>query len=353
MVMARIALLALLLITPLPAASQDSLLTRVIDTGPGLASVTEIPGGFYMVYDTGHWSYQTRVSRKMLASIPDSAAVNLLVLSHSDGDHLSATDEIFARRVDTVLRTGLPRPSRTNWKHADSVIRQAADNGTTKVFNLRDKQIEPGRTFHLGDATVTFLAGDDCPRYAKVPRPNNCMGNRDSKAINAGSIVLRLEYAGRSILFTGDAVGRKEGTADTAKAIATEAELLDRKDEFPIKSDVIIAPHHGADNGSSRDFIEEASPVWVIFPAGHMHEHPHQATACRYIEHGVAVDHILRTDRGDDEGGKEWDHGTHDGDTVGDDDIIIIIREDSTLTVQYRDGNPPDGEAKCKGRRVT
>ena len=339
-------LLAPLLLLPLPAAAQERLLTRVIDTGPGHASVTVVPGGFYMVYDTGHWNHDREVSRCILSLIPEDEAIDLLVLSHSDADHVAATDELFAaRRVRTVLRTGLKR-KREAWREADLAIRRAAQAGHTAVFNLRHNQLAPGTGFLLGSAAVTFLAGDDCPDY-DLRGSGDCA--RRPKARNAGSIVLRLDYAGRSILFTGDAVGRKDGAPDDAKPIATEAELLSRKDEFTIDSDVIVAPHHGADNASSLEFINAVSPEWVIFPAGSRHKHPRQTTVERYLSQGVKLERILRTDLGDNEGPREWGHGgTADGDKVGDDDIDIVICADGTLTVRYRE----DPAAHCKEPNV-
>ena len=86
LVIARTVLLVLLLMLPLRAATQE-LRTRVIDTGPGLASVTVIPGGFYMVYDTGRPERTSLVSTRVFELIPDTAAIDLLVLSHSDADH--------------------------------------------------------------------------------------------------------------------------------------------------------------------------------------------------------------------------------------------------------------------------
>lgn len=42
---------------------------------------------------------------------------------------------------------------------------------------------------------------------------------------------------------------------------------------------------------------DETQPDFVIFPAGHDHEHPTANTAQRYIDDGVNVDNIFRTDR--------------------------------------------------------
>ena len=68
-VIACTVLFVLFLTAALPSAAQK-LLTRIIDTGAGHASVTVIPGGFYMVYDTGHWNHDTRVSEQILGALP-------------------------------------------------------------------------------------------------------------------------------------------------------------------------------------------------------------------------------------------------------------------------------------------
>ena len=75
---------------------------------------------------------------------------------------------------------------------------------------------------------------------------------------------MRLEYKGFSVLFTGDAVGRHEGVPQTASPIATEAYLIANQAQWPIKSDVMIAPHHGSDDGSSLDFIKSVAPRYLF-----------------------------------------------------------------------------------------
>ena len=312
------------------------LLTRVIDTGSGHASVTAIPGGHYMVYDTGHWNHDNHVLTRVQEVVPAGETIDLLVLSHSDSDHLAATDEILQNyTVRMILRTGLERTTGT-WGDAESAINQARAAGTA-VFDLGYLDFEPGTGFQFGETTITFLSGHYWPtHYSSIFRENGTC--RDlSKCRNAGSIVLRLEYAGRSILFTGDAVGRLDDTPANTAPIATEAEILGRSGTIPVDSDVLIAAHHGADNANSANFITAVSPEWVIFPAGAAHEHPKQTTADRVLAAGVALDHILRTDLGSNGGGDEWDHGnTTDGDVVGDDDVDIIIRANGTLEVGYR-----------------
>ena len=179
----------------------------------------------------------------------------------------------------------------------------------------------------IGDAFVTTVCGFGTP-------PKDWDLNNKSEKRNAGSIVIRLYYKGKSILICGDAVGRHiDDPADAC--IATEKFMVDMSEVITIDSDVIIAPHHGADNGSSTPFIKKVAPKWVIFPAGHAHEHPREAAAKRYLANGVDEDHIFRTDKGDDEGGDEWDHQRVNGakDKKGDDDVEIKITSAGVVTV--------------------
>ncbi|MHC4698763.1 MAG: hypothetical protein ACYTFA_18695 [Planctomycetota bacterium] len=105
-----------------------------------------------------------------------------------------------------------------------------------------------------------------------------------------------------------------------------------------IDSDVLIAPHHGADNGSSTDFIRAISSNFVVFPAGHKYKHPRAKAAARHIGLGVPKGRMSRTDRGDDEGSEEWDEGRIPGnhDPVGDDDVDILVTKQGAVKVAYR-----------------
>lgn len=72
-----------------------------------------------------------------------------------------------------------------------------------------------------------------------------------------------------------------------------------------LKSEVMTAPHHGGNNGSSNCFICAVTPNWVIFSSGHDFDHTRQFTAERYLAAEVALDHLLRTDGGDAAGAPE------------------------------------------------
>ena len=126
---------------------------------------------------------------------------------------------------------------------------------------------------------------------------------------------------------------------------------------MPIGSDVMLAPHHGGNNGSSSCLIDSVKPTYVIFSAGHQHDHPTRGAAERYLCHGVKKENIFRTDLGDDESDKEdkeWDVGRVSGckDKRGDDDVEIVLyaKSDKDPKVEYRDdsgGDCSSGSRPC------
>lgn len=304
--------------------------TLIIDTGPGHASVTRFPNGDIMVFDTGHWSYQSIVMEKFAAFIGD-ADIDLLITSHSDADHLATTDELLNNyQVHRVIRPGKVRDTATWRSHNDAIV-TAGQSGLTHDINLANTNLPIGTVFNFGGASVTYLSG-----FHEPPVEWNL---EHSEFLNAGSIVVRVLYNGHSILFTGDAVGREEGSAADAPAIATERLLIDNAVHRPVQSDVLIVPHHGSDDASSTEFIEAVAPRWVIFPAGHKYHHPVAVTAKRFTDLGYNKDCMLRTDLGDNEGGKEWSHGaTGTGDKANDDHISIVLQDTGDPIVRYVGG---------------
>jgi competence protein ComEC len=116
--------------------------------------------------------------------------------------------------------------------------------------------------------------------------------------------------------------------SDPNALIATERFMVENKDVIKIGSDIMVAPpHHGANNGSSTAFIEAVSPKFVIFPAGSKHKHPTSSAAQRYLDNGVIVANMFRTDRGDRIRVGEWNHlsTVAGGDVKGDDDVDIVL----------------------------
>ncbi|MGY4537079.1 beta-lactamase superfamily II metal-dependent hydrolase [Mucilaginibacter sp. UYNi724] len=323
-----------------PLTGTDSVSVRVIDVDNGLCTIIRMPGNKYVIYDAGGLNTadgsQTWV--QMQKFLPEGATVELMVLSHMDGDHIvAASQAIRGYRIKKVIWGGYDRKiDGTNaietkaFQKLKSALQDRADITESINLNDRDSVIYPGGDIVISGAHFKLLCG-----FGK-PMPEWHLTSDAAERLNGVSIVMKVEYGGNSVLFTGDALGRRKNDAESV-CIATEKFLVEHAGET-LRSTIMFSPHHGAENGSSKTFLDKVRPEYIIIPAGHVSSfrHPRKTTCERYLNY-VTADHIFRTDRGDDQGPLEWGYLSIPGcrDIAGDDDIQVDLRSDHKLHVYY------------------
>jgi len=323
--------------TPALEPEAGAVFARVVDVGAGLCCVVKMPGNHYMLYDAGNGHSAEAKIREL---IPTNSTIDLMVLSHSDTDHLGAVPFVCKNyAVKRVIYSGLPKPASLTsstptsaWREAVKAIKKEVASDGCDEFSLATRDLTPGKTYQMEDVKVTMVFGlhEPPPEWDFSPKRHS------SEYWNSGSIVARLEFKGRSILFCGDSVGRLIGDAKT-NCIAAEHAMVLHDGTVPLRSDIIIAPHHGADNGSSLDFIQHVKPTFVVFSAGARFGHPRAATAKRYLDEGVSLTKMFRTDLGDKRRKGEWDQGNNShGHANGKGDVDILIDKNGKETVAYR-----------------
>lgn len=308
---------------------------RVVDVGSGLCVIAKAPDGEIMLYDAGHRSDECY---NALAELAPDRVVHLAVISHNDADHIGEMVDILRDfEVRRIVHTG---DARTN--AGITAMRQAIARESAIVHNLRRPVSTPlafGRYFNLGLTQARFMAGWGDWRDAVA---DGEPALSDAEKRNVVSIVMRYTYNGRSVLLTGDTIGRRQGQADGACFYAERRMWEDRVD-IPIQSDILIGQHHGGNNSSAQCFIDAVDPTYVVFSAGHSHAHPREDAVLRFAN--VPDAQVLRTDRGDDEGAREWGYRRIEGcrDPRADDDVEIILPDeaDAEIIVRYRNANPP------------
>jgi beta-lactamase superfamily II metal-dependent hydrolase len=299
---------------------------RIVDIGAGLCVLAHDKNqNRFFLYDAGRWD--NHICEDYVNSTVNGRGIDLIVISHSDSDHLSNLEQILIRNnVKTIIHTGYPRLRVTNWRKANTAIYMAEGRGT-KVYNLRITPINTiNPIFYIGNIQVELMYGSGGWAGAYLP---------ENERRNAISIALKLTAYGKSIFFSGDLVGRHENSPESYCSYS-EKELVDIGRN--LKSDVLIAPHHGANNASSSCLLRSVSPSYIIFSAGHKYQHPRKKTIDRITNIlGIPISNMFRTDRGDDEGDKEWDYLRIKNckDKPGDDDIQILISPLSELKVDY------------------
>lgn len=332
----------------------QELKVRVVDVGAGLCTIIKTPDDRYIIYDAGNYEDHGKSAWNAITEeIPEGAEIDLLVISHSDADHIAAADDIVNNyNVRRILRTGYSKKyvysnedHSANFKNLDSAIDRRISEGLecTNLYK-EDSIIFPGTEILVGEAQLIFLCGFNQPI-------NEWNLSDPSHKLNSVSIVMKLNYKGHSILFCGDAVGRHINDRSNA-LIATERYLVEEVNPELINSDVVIAPHHGADNGSSKRFIKATSPEYLIFSSGAKYNHPTKQTVSRYFKYSeIAEGNIFRTDRGEgwlytDEDLKrykkkkiimQWNGQAIENcnDEKADDDVIITIDNNGGLDVKY------------------
>ncbi len=215
---------------------EDQLQCTFLAMGHGTCVVLELPGGQTVLYDAGSLASPTGASQTIASYLwsRGKTQIDAVVLSHADVDHYNAMPGLLERfdiggvyvsplMFDPWATEGqldAPEFLRTTLQEAEIPLHEIWMNDRLRVAHP-DVEIE---VLHP-------------PRYG--------MAGRD----NANSILLRVSYAGHSILLPGD-----------LESPGMEAVLA----EPPLDCDILLAPHHGSSNSDPPGFAAWCRPEWVV-----------------------------------------------------------------------------------------
>jgi len=239
-----------------------------LDVGQGDSAIVDLPDGQAMVIDGGGLvgspiDVGTRVLAPALrARRRDALAA--VVLSHPHPDHFGGlATGLDAVHFAELWETGEGESEGVSGGYAQ-LLASARGRGARV---LRPADLCGGRD--LGGAHVEVLA--PCPTFSSDWGPND------------NSLVVRISYGQRSILFVGDAEHEAEGTL-----LATARDRL--------RADVLKVGHHGSRTSSTPAFIAAVAPQEAVVSVGCRNRfgHPHPATLGVLAAAGVRV---WRTDR--------------------------------------------------------
>src|SRR5438067_6578629 len=220
------------------------------DVGQGLAVLVRT-ATHTMLYDAGP-AYGTEAdsgSRVVLPALRGQGVerLDLMVLSHEDGDHIGGALSILeAVEVDAL---------------ASSLAREHPLNGTPP----QARRCAAGEAWQWDGVRFEFLH----PERASVGKRND------------QSCVLRVAAGEHAMLLTGDIERGAEG-----------AMLGERRAQ---RSDVLLVPHHGSRSSSTPEFIAAVAPRRAIVAVGYRSRfgHPHPLVLERYRDAGIE---LSRTD---------------------------------------------------------
>jgi competence protein ComEC len=235
-----------------------------ISVGQGDSALVEFPGGRTMLIDGGGFyntSFDTgeRLVGPLLL-FKKIKRLDYVVLSHAQRDHMAGLAFVI--------------------ENFD--VGEFWWNGVGDLRGLKKVLKEKGTRVRIVDAGSVGL--DVGGVLVSVLHPLEEGGaDKAPLGINDSSIVMKLSYGARGLLFTGD-IGRD-----------TEAAILRRAGNAALASDVLKAPHHGSRSSSSRAFLKVVSPKTVVVSAGRANPFglPHEESLENFKSVGSSV---LRTD---------------------------------------------------------
>lgn len=246
-------------LAPASGSGPPGLRVTYFDVGQGDAVLVQTPGGARMLIDGGPDPALVADKLKRLGM----NRLDLVVASHLHADHVVGLSQVFARfDVGVALHPGFP---------ADLLGSIAVDEP------LEAAQL--GERIVVGDLDVTILAPDP-DLYAAAAGAVEGTGKEGSE-LNDASVVVRVDWAGECVLFTGDLEE------------AGQQALMDAQPDA-IDCTVMKAPHHGSAR-LDAEFVNTVDPELVPISVGE-NNYGHPSPKALNIIAGAGAK-ALRTDR--------------------------------------------------------
>jgi competence protein ComEC len=209
----------------------------LLDVGQGLSAVVQTKN-HTLVFDTGaKYSEQYDMGKAVVIPFLKHQAIksiDSLVISHADNDHIGGAKSILEQMPVNRVLTSVP----------------------ASLVQYAPVACQAGQVWIWDQVLFEILS---------PPSGNKLTGE------NNNSCVLKITSQQNSLLLTGDI--EKNAEAWLIKHASKQ-----------LRSDVLVAPHHGSNTSSTLGFLQHVSPDFILIPAGYRNRFslPHQAVLKRY-----------------------------------------------------------------------
>ena len=268
-----------------------------LDVGQGSCALVE-QDGLTMLFDCGSSSVKDVWRRRVEPALKfyGISHIDLLFLSHADGDHISGAQELLSGMHGMLPGAAcfrrMPPEGISSAQTGDLTLVQrfsAAQAGGIRIERILLPQTDvtpdgPGMTeviaaarrFNIPVSTVSegaeFQHGQLHLRVLS-PSPGRMTG-----ADNEDCIVLSLSWKNIRILFTGDL--EKEGEEKFTRAYQDAALFSPPRGHSETNSrTILLAGHHGSRNATSEGFLSLVRPDLVLISCGRNNRYGHPASA--------------------------------------------------------------------------
>lgn len=235
---------------PRPMAGQFELLAA--DIGQGNAVIVRT-ARHALVYDAGpRFSRESDAGHRVLVPLlrAQGTSLDLLMLSHRDSDHVGGALAVLAMQPQAELLSSIED------EHELQAVRRAT-------------RCVAGQHWRWDGVDFEMLH----------PQADDYAAGHKS---NTMSCTLRISNGTQSALLAGDI----EQVQEARLVAAGEDGAFNR-----LKSDVLLAPHHGSKTSSSAAFLDAVQPRFALVQAGYRNRygHPAQPVLVRYAERKIRV----------------------------------------------------------------
>lgn len=240
---------------------------NMLDIGQGDCFVVNDGNNDIYISDCGSTTVQNVGKTRLLPFLKSKGwgKVDTIFISHMDKDHVNGVNDLLKCAEITIGRIIISASYKSDKLNCEELeeLKELAGKRDIKLFYMKK-----------GDEIV----GKDISFRCIYPT-----GEEDIEDQNEASIVMRMDYKGLSMLFTGDIAG------------STEEKIIDSSDEDTLDCDILKVCHHGSKNSSTDDFLKKVSPKLYLISCGLMNRygHPHRDALSRMAGEGGR---ILRTD---------------------------------------------------------
>lgn len=240
---------------------------NMLDIGQGDCFVVNDGNNDIYISDCGSTTVQNVGKTRLLPFLKSKGwgKVDTIFISHMDKDHVNGVNDLLKCAEITIGRIIISASYKSDKLNCAELeeLKELAKMRDIKLFYMKK-----------GDEIV----GKDISFRCIYPT-----GEEDIEDQNEASIVMRMDYKGLSMLFTGDIAG------------STEEKIIEGSDRDTLDCDILKVCHHGSKNSSTDDFLKKVSPKLYLISCGLMNRygHPHRDALSRMTEEGGR---ILRTD---------------------------------------------------------
>jgi competence protein ComEC len=227
----------------------------LLSVGDGQCAVIEIPGSQPLVVDAGGGGDVAHDIVEPYLHFRGISGIAGLILTHATAEHLSGAADLIDQENPQIVLVG---PDFDHTSQYDPAAQEVADHLQQAGIEARVCRTGTSRDFGPVNVAILWPPTGPIPRAVVVRHLASGRTSIHLAPAQSGdeSMVLRITYAGRSILFCSDISN------------AAMQQLLRHRDE--LACDVMIAPSGGGWCKWTHDFVTGIQPGLTLASSGHI-----------------------------------------------------------------------------------